>query len=90
MMIFVEDEAASRLVGRNKRAHNVTAKMTDILLPSFFLCQRLAAGRSHLITLSARNNTDWGIVRPSYFAVLTLMTSSNFVPAQTEHPPAAH
>src|SRR6266481_7387933 len=37
MMIFVEDEAASRLVDRNKRAHNVTAKMTDILLPSFLL-----------------------------------------------------
>ena len=31
------------------------------------------------ITSSARPSSDWGIVRPRAFAVLRLMTSSNFV-----------
>jgi len=33
----------------------------------------------HLITLSARASTFGGIVRPIYFAVLRLITNSNFV-----------
>ena len=37
MMIFVGDEAASRLVDRNKRAHRVTARITEILFPSFLI-----------------------------------------------------
>src|SRR5215470_425314 len=36
-----------------------------------------------LITLSARNSTDCGIVRLSAFAVLRLMTNSNFVGCST-------
>src|SRR4029453_5037139 len=38
---------------------------------------------SHLITLSARNSTDCGIVRLSAFAVLRLITNSNFVGCST-------
>src|SRR5882724_167028 len=38
---------------------------------------------AHLITLSARNSTDCGIVRLSAFAVLRLMTNSNFVGCST-------
>jgi len=34
---------------------------------------------AYLMTSSARNSTDCGIVRPSACAVLTLITSSNFV-----------
>src|SRR5206468_2523715 len=37
----------------------------------------------HWITSSARPSTDGGIVRPSAFAVLRLMTSSNFVGCST-------
>src|SRR5262249_53912399 len=33
----------------------------------------------HRITSSARVRSDWGIVSPRAFAVLRLMTSSNFV-----------
>ena len=36
-------------------------------------------GFPYWITSSARPSTDGGIVRPSAFAVLRLMTSSNFV-----------
>jgi hypothetical protein len=36
-----------------------------------------------LITLSARNSTDCGIVTPICFAVLRLITSSNFVGCST-------
>src|SRR5262249_4927342 len=38
---------------------------------------------SHLITLSARNSTDWGIMRFSAFAVFRLITNSNFVGCST-------
>src|SRR5215467_4672984 len=38
---------------------------------------------SHLITLSARNSTDCGIVRLSACAVLRLITNSNFVGCST-------
>ena len=38
---------------------------------------------SHLITFSARIITTGGIVRPSAFAVLRLITSSNFVGCST-------
>ncbi len=37
----------------------------------------------HWMTWSARTSTDCGIVRPSAFAVLRLMTSSNFVGCST-------
>src|SRR5262249_3717474 len=37
----------------------------------------------HSITWSARSSTDWGIVSPSAFAVLRLITSSNFVGCST-------
>src|SRR5207253_4089595 len=37
----------------------------------------------HLITLSARSRTSGGIVRPICFAVLRLITSSNFVGCST-------
>jgi len=37
----------------------------------------------HSITLSARVNSDAGIVRPSAFAVLTLITNWNFVGCST-------
>src|SRR5262245_21172649 len=37
----------------------------------------------YLITLSARNSTDCGIVTPICFAVFRLMTSSNFVGCST-------
>jgi hypothetical protein len=37
----------------------------------------------HLITLSARTSTFGGIVRPICFAVLRLITSSNFVGCST-------
>src|SRR6266480_2551711 len=37
----------------------------------------------HLITLSARSSTLGGIVRPICFAVLKLMTNSNFVGCST-------
>ena len=35
----------------------------------------------HSITSSARASSDWGMVKPSTFAVLRLMTSSNLVGA---------
>src|SRR5262249_473232 len=38
---------------------------------------------SYLITLSARNSSDCGIVRLSAFAVLRLITNSNFVGCST-------
>ena len=38
---------------------------------------------SYLITLSARASIDCGIVRPICFAVLRLITSSNFVGCST-------
>jgi hypothetical protein len=41
--------------------------------------RRLTSDLCHLITLSARNSTDCGIVRPICFAVLRLIISSNFV-----------
>ena len=37
----------------------------------------------HLITLSTRYSTDFGIVRPICFAVLRLITSSNFIGRST-------
>ena len=37
----------------------------------------------HLITLSTRYSTDSGIVRPICFAVLRLITSSNFIGRST-------
>src|SRR5262249_22602898 len=37
----------------------------------------------HWITSSARSSSDGGIVRPSAFAVLRLMTNSNFVGCST-------
>ena len=37
----------------------------------------------HLITLSARNNTDCEMLRPISLAVLRLMTNSNFVDCST-------
>lgn len=41
----------------------------------------------HSITLSARFNRDAGIVRPSAFAVLTLITNWNFVGCSTGKSP---
>jgi hypothetical protein len=38
---------------------------------------------NHLMTLSARNSTDCGIVRPICFAVFRLITNSNFVGCST-------
>jgi hypothetical protein len=37
----------------------------------------------YLITLSARNNTDCGMLIPNAFAVLRLMSNSNFVGCST-------
>jgi hypothetical protein len=37
MMIFVEDAVALRLPHRSTKADRVTARMMDILLPSFLL-----------------------------------------------------
>ena len=42
-----------------------------------------APGAGYSITLSARCRSDGGIVRPSAFAVLRLMTRSNFVGCST-------
>jgi hypothetical protein len=42
-----------------------------------------ASGLGHSITRSACSRSDFGIVRPSLFAVLRLMTSSNFVGCST-------
>ena len=39
--------------------------------------------RDYLITLSARYNSDCGIVTPICFAVLRLITNSNFVGCST-------
>ena len=39
--------------------------------------------RPHSITSSARSRIDWGMVRPSAFAVLRLITSSNLVGCST-------
>ena len=43
----------------------------------------------HLITLSARNSMDCGIVRPICLAVFRLILSSNFVGASTGKPAAS-
>jgi hypothetical protein len=46
------------------------------------LCDQLATSH-HWITSSARSSSDCGIVSPSAFAVLRLMTNSNFVGCST-------
>src|SRR5262245_44831432 len=46
-------------------------------------CARAVHGVGHSITSSARASSDGGIVRPSAFAVLRLMTRSNFVGCST-------
>jgi len=59
------------------------------LLDGPLLCRRSLDLRnelapSHSITSSARANNDGGTVRPSAFAVLRRITSSNFVGAQPD------
>ena len=58
---------------------------TIIFLFMFFSALTLLDTRpsSHLITLSARYSNDCGIVSPICFAVLRLITSSNFVGCST-------
>src|SRR5215831_12409831 len=52
--------------------------------------QRYELAALHSITSSATASSDGGTVRPSVFAVLRLMTSSNFVAASPEGRPVWH
>jgi hypothetical protein len=69
-----------RVVGRRQSDSIVLQEVSRTQLP------RLAAV-PHSMTWSARPSTDGGIVRPSAFAVLRLMTSSNFVGCSTGNSP---
>ena len=79
-----------RIGGQAKREEQ-SAKSKDgyCFLHVFFFCldplvtRHLTLAPPHLITLSARNSTDCGIVRFSAFAVLRLITNSNFVGCST-------
>src|SRR5215510_7954170 len=55
------------------------AKLMTVFLIGFLRVCALC----YLITLSARNNTDCGMVRLSAFAVLRLMANSNLVGCST-------
>src|SRR5215510_11572473 len=59
----------SRLVGLSRR------RIQSCSLPAKHFC--------HLMTLSALASTSGGIIRPICFAVLRLMTSSNFIGCST-------
>ena len=66
-------------------SHVVDAEQTShpehrLTFLAFFLA---ACGADHSITWSARCRIDRGIVRPSAFAVLMLITNSNFVGCST-------
>src|SRR5262249_47791328 len=78
----------SRLLSVGKR--NICQKKScqqpesDSLLHVFFLASWLTPFASfHLISLFARASSSGGIVRPICFAVLRLITSSNFVGCST-------
>ena len=77
---------AAALGGKAKRKEHSAKSKTVIFFFMFFSLfsfNSLLAPRTHLITLSARNSTDCGIVRLSAFAVLRLITNSNFIGCST-------
>src|SRR5262245_57228996 len=65
---------------------SANGKNGDFFLHLFFhisTARHLTLAPSHLITLSARNSTDCGIVTPICLAVLRLMTNSNLIGRST-------
>src|SRR5262245_19072720 len=67
-----------------RKEHGAKSKERDCFLHLFFSVSMYSTpAPSHLITLSARNSTDCGIVRLSAFAVFRLITNSNFVGRST-------
>src|SRR3954463_11492700 len=60
--------------------HSLPSGRYSLLGPDFHRLDRTSfAWRTHSITSSARSRNDWGTVSASFFAVLRLITSSNFV-----------
>ena len=72
--------------GKQSAKSMAQRERTDEFVLHVFSLSRSTCTRtrlSHLITLSARYSTDCGIVSPICFAVLRLMTSSNFIGCST-------
>src|SRR5215472_13136080 len=68
--------------------HSLPSGRYSLLGPGLHRQDRTSfAWRTHSITSSARARSEGGTVRPSAFAVLRLMTSSNFVGAWTGSSP---
>ena len=76
-----------RVGGQAKRQERgAKSKNRDYFLHVFVIASihsTSSLAPSHLITRSARNSTDCGIVRLSAFAVFRLITNSNFVGCST-------
>ncbi len=68
---------------RSANARNHEHPATGYRRAHSHCCAGERRAHDHSITWSARSSTDCGIVRPSAFAVLRLITSSNFVGCST-------
>jgi hypothetical protein len=94
-----------RCASRTKLGHRATSQMCQLRTHAvqhaawssqsprprarFSLALRFPVGSSHSTSLSASTRREFGIVRPSTFAVLRLMTRSNFVARSIGRSPGA-
>src|SRR5262245_35911967 len=83
---WIPDRGPGQAVDFGFAEQDLKKTLSNFLCMSFFSNRKSAIENlklDHLITRSARNNTDCGIVRLSAFAVCKLITNSNFVGCST-------